>query len=99
MLLHEVDLLSLVGRLVGCNDDACALKSEVSFFATAGTTYYIRAAGFGGAVGTMDVEITVDGGFGLVGTAEATPGANALGLVPRLLWWAAPTSWANPLPT
>lgn len=65
---------------IACNDDACSLKSEVSFFANSGVTYYIRAAGFGGATGTIDVEITVDGGFGVVGTAEATPGANLLGL-------------------
>jgi len=65
---------------LACNDDACGLKSEVSFYAASGTTYYIRGAGFGGAVGTFDVEITLNGEFSLIGTAEATAGANALGL-------------------
>ncbi|MCF8244587.1 MAG: T9SS type A sorting domain-containing protein [Saprospiraceae bacterium] len=33
------------------NDDFCGLQSEVTWTATAGTTYYIRVHGFGGASG------------------------------------------------
>ncbi|HEV2890067.1 MAG TPA: fibronectin type III domain-containing protein [Frankiaceae bacterium] len=37
---------------VGCNDDTSTLQSEVSFTATAGTTYRIQLGGYNGATGT-----------------------------------------------
>jgi hypothetical protein len=41
-----------------CNDDTCGLRSEISFAATAGTTYYIRVGGFNGAQGTYTLNLT-----------------------------------------
>ena len=39
---------------IACNDDTSgSLQSKITFETTAGTTYYIMAAGFGGAAGTL----------------------------------------------
>jgi hypothetical protein len=40
---------------VACNDDAQGVQSQVTFLATAGTTYYVQAGGFNGAFGTLQV--------------------------------------------
>ncbi|QDV09795.1 hypothetical protein Poly30_53550 [Planctomycetes bacterium Poly30] len=40
-----------------CNDDTCGTQSIVSFQATAGTTYYIRPGGWGGATGMGIINI------------------------------------------
>ncbi len=50
------------GQELICNDDACGLQSEVTLTLTAGTAYYIRVAGYGGATG--DYVLTVTGGEG-----------------------------------
>jgi hypothetical protein len=47
---------------VVCNDDSCGLSSSVQFNATAGTTYYIRVAGYQGATGNFGVLVTGGGG-------------------------------------
>ena len=46
----------------GCNDDACGLQSALTFFALAGSTYYIRVGGSNGAQG--DFELNVACGIG-----------------------------------
>lgn len=45
-----------------CNDDTCGLRSTVTVPMTAGTTYYIRVAGYNGGTGTFKVR--VNGGDG-----------------------------------
>ncbi len=41
-----------------CNDDFCALQSEVSFSATSGQTYLIRVGGYNGATGSGMMDIS-----------------------------------------
>ena len=50
--------------LVGCNDDGCGagFLSSLDVTMVAGTTYYIRIGGWGGAEGTFDLEI-LNGSF------------------------------------
>ncbi|MBM4063462.1 MAG: hypothetical protein FJ265_20530, partial [Planctomycetes bacterium] len=43
---------------IGCNDDGCSLGSFVTAAVTAGTTYFVRVGGYGGAQGTFDLTIT-----------------------------------------
>ncbi|WP_400192369.1 T9SS type A sorting domain-containing protein [Hymenobacter sp. B81] len=43
---------------VGSNDDACGLASEVSFYGTVGTTYYILVSGYNGATGDFDLNVS-----------------------------------------
>lgn len=43
-----------------CNDDDCSLQSEITFTPTAGTTYLIRIAGFGGDQGVGILDISID---------------------------------------
>jgi len=43
---------------VVCNDDFCGLGSGVNWFATAGTTYYIRVHGYNGGVGDFELALT-----------------------------------------
>ena len=40
------------------NDDFCSLQSQVTFTATAGTTYYVLVTGFSTAVGNFTMNIT-----------------------------------------
>jgi hypothetical protein len=47
---------------IACNDDSCGLSSVVTFAGTAGTTYYIRVAGYQGATGTYGLLVTGGGG-------------------------------------
>lgn len=42
------------------NDDACGLRSRVTFATTAGTTYRVLLTGFGGAVGNFTLSIVSD---------------------------------------
>ena len=37
------------GSDIACNDDACSLQSTISFFASAGSTYYIRVGAWNGS--------------------------------------------------
>jgi hypothetical protein len=48
------------GALVSivCNDDSCGLQSSTSFAATAGTTYFVRMGGFGGATGSAPINVS-----------------------------------------
>jgi hypothetical protein len=48
---------------VGCNDDSCGLRSNVTLAATAGTTYYVRVAGYNGATGAFKIKATGGGGI------------------------------------
>ncbi|MGQ0740307.1 MAG: T9SS type A sorting domain-containing protein [Bacteroidota bacterium] len=43
---------------VGCNDDDCGLRSQVTFGTTAGTRYYVLVHGFGAATGTFTLTRT-----------------------------------------
>lgn len=43
--------------VVNCNDDTCGVASILGFEAIAGTTYYIRSAGWGGDQGDCDLLI------------------------------------------
>ncbi|HYE03815.1 MAG TPA: hypothetical protein VD963_11360, partial [Phycisphaerales bacterium] len=47
------------GTELVCNDDSCGLRSSVQTNVTAGTTYYIRVAGFAGATGTFTLEVAL----------------------------------------
>jgi len=46
-----------VGFTQVCNDDASGLQSAISFFALAGTTYWIRVSGFDGATGPFQLRV------------------------------------------
>lgn len=46
---------------VACNDDSCALLSEISFAVTAGQTYYIAVGGYNGDQGTFSVGLRCPG--------------------------------------
>jgi subtilisin family serine protease len=55
---------------IECNDDACGLQSEITFYAFSGSTYLIRVGGYQGAQGTGTLSImrdlandTCDGAF------------------------------------
>jgi len=53
------------GALVACNDDLCALQSELSFTPTCGTTYYISVGAFGAAgFGSGNIALTQEGTCG-----------------------------------
>ena len=54
----------LGGTLLGCNDDGAgcaAFASSLNIAMTSGTTYLIRVAGWGGAIGATDLTITFIG--------------------------------------
>lgn len=59
------DCPSLGGTLLACNDDACDTQSELTFPAVAGQTYYVRIAGYDGAFGSGQLEVTCTGVGGL----------------------------------
>ena len=72
------------GLLLACNDDGpgcAAFASSLNFGMVTGTTYTIRVAGWGGAVGATDLTITFvgdapscgDPGIGSCCTAQTTP--------------------------
>ncbi len=47
------------GTEIACNDDACAsVQSEITFPCTSGTSYWIRIAGFNGAIGTGNIVVS-----------------------------------------
>ncbi len=56
------------GTELACNDDSCGLQSEIIMPMTAGTTYYIRVAGYNGATG--DFTLLVTGGQGTCGCGD-----------------------------
>lgn len=53
LLAYDGDCMML--NEIACNDDSGGLQSEVSFMGVAGTTYYIRAAGFNAGTGMGQV--------------------------------------------
>jgi hypothetical protein len=46
------------GAVIVCNDDFCALQSQVSFLTTAGATYIVQVDGYNGANGAGSFTIT-----------------------------------------
>ncbi|OGO51099.1 MAG: hypothetical protein A2148_07000 [Chloroflexi bacterium RBG_16_68_14] len=50
--------------LIDCDDDTFGLQSEVSFTATAGTTYYLQVGGYAGATGDLRLSVSMAGGSG-----------------------------------
>ncbi|MCW5899623.1 MAG: T9SS type A sorting domain-containing protein [Flavobacteriales bacterium] len=50
------------GAELACNDDACGLQSTVTFAVTAGTSYWIRVAGYNGAVGDGTLTLSCSSG-------------------------------------
>ncbi len=56
------------GTELACNDDSCGLQSEITMAMTAGTTYYIRVAGYNGAMGNFTLLVT--GGQGTCGCGD-----------------------------
>jgi hypothetical protein len=42
---------------IACNDDSCSLQSSVTFNATQGTTYLVRAGGYNSASGTFGLNV------------------------------------------
>lgn len=72
------------GAELACNDDAngspaaCDLsglnrKSIISWAVTSGTTYYIRVAGYGGAVGDFELSVACSGSAGCSNDTAANP--------------------------
>lgn len=51
---------------LACNDDYCSLGSRVQISAVGGTTYFVRVAGFNGAIGAFDVEVVLGTGLGSI---------------------------------
>jgi hypothetical protein len=47
---------------IACNDDTCGLQSRITFNGVAGTTYYLRVAGYNGDVGDYGLRVTGGGG-------------------------------------
>jgi hypothetical protein len=63
------------GTEIACNDDSCGLRSSISVSLTAGTTYFIRIAGWGGAVGTGNLTIGIPAANDLcTGASVVVPG-------------------------
>lgn len=63
---HTGDSLDAITP-VACNDDGegLALRSQISFLVTAGTTYYLQVGGFGTSIGDLTLHVFyVDGGDG-----------------------------------
>ncbi len=50
-----------LGRVVGCNDDACGLQSELTFPVMAGDQYLIEIGGYADRAGTGVLTITCEG--------------------------------------
>ncbi|MCH8242526.1 MAG: hypothetical protein IH897_07940, partial [Planctomycetes bacterium] len=46
------------GTELACSDDFCGLQSRVDWPVTAGTPYFVRVAGFGGATGDFELQIS-----------------------------------------
>lgn len=44
--------------LLDCNDDFCGTRSQITFTAAAGATYYVTVAGFNGASGSFTLSVT-----------------------------------------
>ncbi|MBK8096108.1 MAG: hypothetical protein IPK26_03325 [Planctomycetes bacterium] len=63
---------------LGCNDDFCGLQSTLQVTLTAGSTYFIRVGGFGGANGSFDLNVTVGTGAGTIGLANSSTCAGGL---------------------
>jgi hypothetical protein len=61
------------GNEVACWDDACGLQSVLSFTAAPNTTYYVRVAGYAGAVGSIVLNVSAPAGPGNDHLAGATP--------------------------
>jgi len=61
-----------------CNDDFCAVDSQITFPVLAGNTYYIRVGGFGAATGNFPLDLSLNLGFGIAGTSEALPNTGTL---------------------
>ncbi|MBC7773264.1 MAG: VCBS repeat-containing protein [Pyrinomonadaceae bacterium] len=59
------------GNDLACNDDTCEVGSSVSLSAFAGTSYYIRIAGWDGASGAFTLTLACSGGGGTVGDNSA----------------------------
>jgi hypothetical protein len=53
---------------LGCNDDSCGLQSSVTVNVNASATYYIRVAGYSGAMGTFTLGVNGPLGTGVVAT-------------------------------
>ncbi|MCH7838028.1 MAG: hypothetical protein IIC26_05910, partial [Chloroflexi bacterium] len=63
---HTGDSLGALTQ-IACNDDGegLALRSQISFLVTAGTTYYLQAGGFGTSTGDLTLHVfLVNGGDG-----------------------------------
>ncbi|MEM6571161.1 MAG: hypothetical protein AAF957_22305 [Planctomycetota bacterium] len=75
-------------NLEDCNDDACSLRSTVSWSAMAGSTYLIRAGSFNGSSsGVGEIEISLGGG-GSGGCANPTNGPDVIvGVIPNISNW------------
>ncbi len=81
------------GTPIACNDDAgtplCGLQgweAQVSLTVTAGTQYLIRVAGFGSAVGSFNLTLTLSTAqIAVIGTGCGTPAATLAGSGPPVM--------------
>jgi len=70
--------------LIECNDDACDWQSEVTFTATAGTSYLIEVGGYGNQTGLGVLNISSEGGSGGVSDNDICRNATQVGNVTNL---------------
>ncbi len=61
--------------LLGCNDDSCALGSQVTASLVAGQTYYVRVGGFSNAVGNFQIVAQCGTGAGTMATTPMACGS------------------------
>jgi hypothetical protein len=86
------------GALIACNDDTCALQSEVSFTPTCGTDYYISVGAFGGTgFGSGNVVITASGSCGTACPTDLNGDGttNGADLAALLSGWGTPAGDVN----
>lgn len=82
---------------VASNDDSCGTQSQVSFAATAGTTYRIAVAGWSGATGAVLLNATFTGAG--VQPTTTTLAAPATGQTTQVLSFTATVAAASGVPT
>lgn len=60
--IYDGNVCPTVSSAVACNDDFCALQSQVSFATVAGNHYLIRVGGYNGATGSGTMTVSCLGG-------------------------------------
>ncbi len=58
LAVYNTSTCPTLSDLISCNDDTCNFQSQVSWAATAGSTYILQAGGFSGSTGTGTLNIS-----------------------------------------